>query len=107
MAARAESDRFEISQLRTSLDIARAEARQLKTEHAILTGQLDAARVERARMAAAPQVVEEAADPLSWAARPVAQPIIDISESALRANAASALNDRSAVHDEPQRLPAE
>lgn len=83
MDARAESDRFEIGQLRTSLDIASTEARQLKTDNAILTGQLEAARHDRSRNAGS-HVTEVVAEEPEWAGSPAAVlPIIEISEAAL------------------------
>ena len=90
MEARAESDRLEISQLRTSLDIALAEVRQAKTDNAILTGQLEAARYDRARSAATALIAEttplETVERTSRPPMPAAAnlPIIDISETALR-----------------------
>jgi chromosome segregation ATPase len=100
--ARADSDRLEIGQLRTSLEIARTEARQLKTEYAILTGQLEAARGERSRFGASHVATEE-----PWPSRPAsAQPIIDISESALRLRTGGGAPGEFALDAlDPSRLP--
>lgn len=81
LESRVDSDRLEISHLRSSLELARTEARQLKTEHAILIGQLDAARNERSRQVDMMPLAETAAR------FGTQQPIIDISEAALRARA--------------------
>ncbi|MGV3552410.1 hypothetical protein [Rhizobium sp.] len=81
LESRVDSDRLEIAQLRSSLETARKEARQLKTEHAILIGQLDAARSNRPRPSDAPQLAELAAR------TGIQQPIIEISDAALRSRA--------------------
>jgi chromosome segregation ATPase len=85
MQAQAESDRFEIGQLRADLDLALAESRQFKTDNAILTGQLEAARHERARATTSAPMPTIPAEEREWDARPAtALPIIDLSETALK-----------------------
>lgn len=81
------ADLEEIRQYRQSAEVAKAEIRQLRSEIAILTGQLDVARTDRQ---AAPPVAMPAASlgPLdSWnlpIEAPVTKPIIEISEKSLR-----------------------
>ncbi|MBC7151512.1 MAG: hypothetical protein H5U22_19180 [Rhizobium sp.] len=81
------ADLEEIRQYRSSAEVAKAEIRQLRSEIAILTGQLDVARTDRQ---AAPAVAMPAASlgPLeSWSLpieAPVTKPIIEISEKSLR-----------------------
>ena len=82
------ADLEEIRQYRSSAEVAKAEIRQLRSEIAILTGQLEVARTDRQ---AAPAVAMPAASlgPLeSWSV-PLdgatgARPIIEISEKSLR-----------------------
>lgn len=89
LESRVDSDRLEISHLRSSLEIARTEARQLKAEHAILIGQLDAARSDRSRQVDTLHLAEPGARSGAQ------QPIIEISETALRARSeATAEGDR-------------
>ncbi|WP_235916659.1 MULTISPECIES: hypothetical protein [Alphaproteobacteria] len=80
------ADQEEIRQYRSSAEVARAEMRQLRSEIAILTGQLEVARNDRQ---AAPAAAMPAASlgPLEDWSLPVetgAKPIIDISEKSLR-----------------------
>lgn len=84
---RADSDRYEISQLRTGLEIAKSEIRQLRTERAILTGQLEVARGERGNGSSQNirEQDEQAAQPVATSRYvPAQQPVIDISEKSLR-----------------------
>ena len=83
---RMDSDRYEIGQLRTSLEIAKSEIRQLRAERAILTGQLEVARSERAGVV----VPTTALDERDEVRMPAAgfTPMIDISEKSLRAPSA-------------------
>ncbi|MFP3802980.1 hypothetical protein, partial [Paraburkholderia sp. SIMBA_027] len=76
-----DSDRHEIGQLRTSLEIAKSEIRQLRAERAILNGQLEVARGDRSSTAAfdEPEDVRMPAATFS--------PLIDISEKSLRGSA--------------------
>jgi chromosome segregation ATPase len=100
MDMRAESDRHEVDQLRTSLEIAKSEIRQLRAERAILSGQLEVARSDRAGTASA-----EVAQPQNPApSRPAdAQPLIDISEKSLR-NAAVIFEEQSSPKIEMPRV---
>jgi len=85
---RMDSDRYEIGQLRTSLEIAKSEIRQLRAERAILTGQLDVARSEQvggASRAVGPDERDEARMPSASFS-----PMIDISEKSLRATGGAA-----------------
>ena len=85
---RMDSDRHEIGQLRTSLEIAKSEIRQLRAERAILNGQLEVARGDKPSAA----VVEEQEEVRITSAQ--YQPLIDISEKSLRASADSFLGER-------------
>lgn len=90
---RMDSDRYEIGQLRTSLEIAKSEIRQLRAERAILTGQLEVARSERvggASRAAGPDERDEARMPAASFS-----PMIDISEKSLRATGGAAFEAES------------
>lgn len=112
METRADSDRHEISQLRTSLEIAKSEIRQLRTDRAILTGQLEAARGNRAGNVPAPLRQESDLEPVPSVSRTgTSQPIIDISENSLRGRAApgdaSAIGDRLQTMDVSELPPAE
>jgi chromosome segregation ATPase len=101
-----DSDRQEIAQLRTSLEIARSEIRQLRAECAILNGQLDVARGERAGFAV-PLPAEERPEEVRM---PPASPLIEISSRSLRASgqAAGSVNDEFATMEAAgSRLPAE
>jgi len=80
---RMDSDRYEIGQLRTSLEIAKSEIRQLRAERAILTGQLEVARSERAGGLVPAAPLDEHDDVRMPAAS--FTPMIDISEKSLRA----------------------
>ncbi|CDM56862.1 MULTISPECIES: hypothetical protein [Rhizobium] len=68
--------------MRTSLEIAKSEIRQLRAERAILTGQLEVARSERSG-GMAPAATLDQRDEVGM---PVASftPMIDISEKSLR-----------------------
>ncbi len=84
--ARMDSDRHEIGQLRTSLEIAKSEIRQLRAERAILTGQLGVARGDRAMAAG---LAEERLDEVPMPAAHYS-PLIDISGKSLRSSSESA-----------------
>ncbi|WP_246778225.1 hypothetical protein [Rhizobium sp. BG6] len=79
MDTRMDSDRHEIGQLRTSLEIAKSEIRQLRAERAILTGQLEVARSERPGPLSSSERTEEPRMPAA-----TFTPMIDISEKSLR-----------------------
>ncbi len=85
---RAQADREEIRQLRASAEVAKAEIVQLRSEVAILGGQLDVARSERiGAMAYSPRMPHVEDEP--WLAAPefaAPRPIIEISEKSLRAS---------------------
>ena len=83
---RMDSDRYEIGQLRTSLEIAKSEIRQLRAERAILTGQLEVARSERPGVVVPTAALEERDEVRMPAAG--FTPMIDISEKSLRAPSA-------------------
>jgi chromosome segregation ATPase len=83
---RMDSDRYEIGQLRTSLEIAKSEIRQLRAERAILTGQLEVARSERPGVLVPTAALEERDEVRMPAAG--FTPMIDISEKSLRAPSA-------------------
>lgn len=95
---RMDSDRHEIGQLRTSLEIAKSEIRQLRAERAILNGQLEVARGDRP---SAP-VMEEAEELRMPAA--TYSPLIDISEKSLRSAADGFAGERE-MPGEPMRVP--
>jgi len=79
---RMDSDRYEIGQLRTSLEIAKSEIRQLRAERAILTGQLEVARSDRTG-GMAPIAPRDEDDEVRMPAASFT-PMIDISEKSLR-----------------------
>ena len=86
------ADLEEIRQYRSSAEVAKAEIRQLRSEIAILTGQLDVARSDRQTAPSpAPAMPAASLGPLeSWSLpveTPVAKPIIEISEKSLRSAA--------------------
>lgn len=83
---RMDSDRYEIGQLRTSLEIAKSEIRQLRAERAILTGQLEVARSERPGVVVPTAALEDRDEVRMPAAG--FTPMIDISEKSLRAPSA-------------------
>ncbi len=88
-----DSDRHEIGQLRTSLEIAKSEIRQLRAERAILTGQLEVARSERAgggHGRLAPMKATSSACPAASFS-----PMIDISEKSLRADRWGGVRNRA------------
>lgn len=112
LETRAHADRHEISQMRTSLEIAKSEIRQLRTDRAILTGQLEAARGERTGSAGTQSFRQD--DELEQslqAARSGAQPLIEISEKSLRARAgtegSAGIGDRLQTMDVSELPPAE
>ncbi|WP_348648206.1 hypothetical protein [Rhizobium sp. ARZ01] len=111
METRSESDRHEIGQLRTSLEIAKSEIRQLRTERAILTGQLEAARGERLSTPPSYRQDDEMEQSLQAARNAATQPVIDISEKALRSRinsgSATAIGDRLQTMDVSELPPAE
>lgn len=82
------ADLEEISQYRSSAEVAKAEIRQLRSEIAILTGQLDVARTDRQAGASAPMPAASLGPLESWSVPldPVTavKPIIEISEKSLR-----------------------
>jgi chromosome segregation ATPase len=86
MDLRAETDRHDVDQLRTSLEIAKAEIRQLRAERAIMAGQLEVARGERASILVNDPSSQEHGEPLPLAHQIQAQPLIDISERSLRSH---------------------
>ncbi|MNE99805.1 hypothetical protein D3C80_1985330 [compost metagenome] len=79
-------DREEIAQLRTSLEIARSEIRQMQAERSILAGQLEMARAGNVKIPEATPF----GDYVSTIAQTVSdmqaktRPIYDISETSLR-----------------------
>ncbi|WP_245312346.1 hypothetical protein [Rhizobium sp. R693] len=79
---RMDSDRYEIGQLRTSLEIAKSEIRQLRAERAILTGQLEVARSDRTG-GMTPIAPRDEGDEVRMPAASFT-PMIDISEKSLR-----------------------
>ncbi len=99
MDTRMDSDRYEIGQLRTSLEIAKSEIRQLRAERAILTGQLEVARTERAGIPS-PVTSDDGDDTASGLRMPAASftPMIDISERSLR-------QAQDMTSGEPARMP--
>lgn len=112
METRADSDRHEIGQLRTSLEIAKSEIRQLRTERAILSGQLEAARSERqGNTPPGLRLDGQAETPGVLSRTGAAMPIIDISENSLRGRPApgdaSAIGDRLQTMDVSELPPAE
>lgn len=96
---RMDSDRHEIGQLRTSLEIAKSEIRQLRAERAILTGQLEVARSERHGIAS-PVISGDGDDASANLRMPAASftPMIDISEKSLR-------QAQEMASGEPTRMP--
>lgn len=95
---RMDSDRHEIGQLRTSLEIAKSEIRQLRAERAILNGQLEVARGDRS----SPAAFDEPEDVRMPAA--TFSPLIDISEKSLRGSADGFGGERDTT-GEPMRVP--
>ncbi|WP_245267848.1 hypothetical protein [Rhizobium sp. 2MFCol3.1] len=86
MDTRIDSDRHEISQLRTSLEIAKSEIRQLRAERAIMNGQLEAARSERGGAIAIDARDDKTSEVrMNEIRMPAAtySPLIDISETSL------------------------
>ena len=95
---RMDSDRHEISQLRTSLEIAKSEIRQLRAERAILNGQLEVARGDKP---SAP-VMEEAEELRMPAAH--YSPLIEISDRSLRPSGDAFMGERE-MPGETMRVP--
>ena len=103
-----DTDRYEISQLRTSLEIAKSEIRQLRAERAILSGQLEVARGDRPSLADALPVEEPVKEDVRMPAATFA-PMIDISNKSLRGNGvvAGSVSDELAAIETNLRTPAE
>lgn len=83
---RTRADQEEIRQYRSSAEVAKAEIRQLRSEIAILTGQLEVARIDR-QAAPAATMPSASLGPLEGWSLPIdgaAKPIIEISEKSLR-----------------------
>lgn len=108
MEMRAESDRHEVDQLRTSLEIAKAEIRQLRAERAILSGQLEVARGDRAGTATAeapPQQIHQ--QNAATSRQNDVQPLIEISEKSLRVTVGSFEDTQSTTLEMPRVTPFE
>ncbi|KQV63763.1 hypothetical protein [Rhizobium sp. Root1220] len=88
---RMDSDRYEIGQLRTSLEIAKSEIRQLRAERAILTGQLEVARSDRSAVSSSSALDEQTDDVRMPSASYT--PLIDISEKSLRPGSGTLSSD--------------
>ena len=95
---RMDSDRHEIGQLRTSLEIAKSEIRQLRAERAILNGQLEVARGDKPS-AQAVEEIEEVRMPAA-----AYSPLIDISDKSLRSSVDGFMGERE-MPGEPMRVP--
>ncbi|KQV32540.1 hypothetical protein ASC97_02920 [Rhizobium sp. Root1203] len=96
MDTRMDSDRHEIGQLRTSLEIAKSEIRQLRAERAILTGQLEVARSERTGGVASSPALDDIRMPTA-----TYTPMIDISERSLRPNGAGSAETAESAYIAP------